>query len=92
MDSKKAPIRYFIELVPMYRHDCAPVTSLSLENGQIKKEKLVIKASESDGQNVAIMRYPIEANEQLIEEEMEAELEPIFFGSDFGTVGISIDE
>jgi hypothetical protein len=28
----------------------------------------------------------------LIEEEMEAELEPIFFGSDFGTVGISIDE
>jgi hypothetical protein len=92
MDSKKAPIRYFIELAPLY--DGGVVPSLSLDNGQTKKERLVIHGAESDCQNVTILRYPIPigADEQLIEAEMEAEVSATFSGSDFGTVRISTDE
>jgi hypothetical protein len=90
MDSEKAPIRYFIKLAPMY--DGGVVPSLSLDNGQIKKERLVIHGAESDWQNVTILRYPIGANEQLIEEEMKAEMSATFFGSDFGTIQISTDQ
>jgi hypothetical protein len=89
MDSKKAPIRYFIELAPLY--DGGVIPSLSLDNGQTKKERLVIHGAESDCQHVKIMRYPIGANEQLIEEEMEAEVSKTFSGSDFATIGISTD-
>jgi hypothetical protein len=89
MDSKKAPISYFIKLAPIC--DFVPIPSLSLDNGQTKKERLVIHGAKSDWQNVKIMRYPIGANEQLIEEEMEAELSKTFFGSDYSNIEISTD-